>query len=49
MSLHDDWMKTVDLAIIFDVGDYSRIRDVKTTLENFSISNNEYRSSPPPH
>ena len=37
-SLHDDWMKTVDLAIIFDVGDYSRIRDVKTTLENFSIN-----------
>ena len=35
---HDDWLKTVDLAIIFDVGDYSRTRRVKTVLDQWSIA-----------
>jgi len=36
-SQHNEWLKTVDLAIIFDVGDYSRTRKVKTALENYNI------------
>ena len=37
-SIHDVWLKTVDLAIIFDVGDYSRTRGVKTALDNYTIT-----------
>jgi len=37
-SIHDAWLKTVDLAIIFDVGDYARTRGVKTALDNFTIT-----------
>tara|TARA_B100000886_G_scaffold268869_1_gene192942 strand:+ start:383 stop:1435 length:1053 start_codon:yes stop_codon:yes gene_type:complete len=37
-SEHDDWLKSVDLAIIFDVGDYSRTRRVKTALDQWSIA-----------
>lgn len=29
---HDKWMKNVDLALIFDVGDFSRLRDVGKVL-----------------
>ena len=36
-SEHDDWLKTVDLAIIFDVGDFSRTRKVKTVLDQLGI------------
>ena len=36
-SEHDDWLKTVDLAIIFDVGDYSRTRKVKTILDQLGV------------
>ena len=36
-SEHDEWLKTVDLAIIFDVGDYSRTRKVKTALDRWGI------------
>ena len=42
MSLHDSWLKTVDIAIIFDVGDFSRTRSIKTALDNFKINYNEY-------
>ena len=35
---HDEWLAIVDLAIIFDVGDYSRTRDVKIALERFNIN-----------
>ena len=38
MSLHDSWLKTVDMAIVFDVGDFSRTRSIKTALDNFRIS-----------
>ena len=37
-NIHDQWLKTVDIAIIFDVGDYSRTRSVKTALDNFTIT-----------
>ena len=36
-SEHDDWLKSVDLAIIFDVGDFSRTRKVKTVLDQWDI------------
>ena len=37
-SEHDEWLKTVDLAIIFDVGDYSRTRKVKAALDKWDIA-----------
>ena len=35
---HDEWLEAVDLAIIFDVGDYSRTRDVKIALERYNVN-----------
>ena len=35
---HDEWLKTVDLAIVFDVGDFSRTRKVKITLDKLRIT-----------
>ena len=35
---HDEWLKDADLAIIFDVGDYSRTRKVKDAIEKYNIS-----------
>ena len=35
---HDEWLKTVDLAIVFDVGDFSRTRDVKIALDKLGTA-----------
>jgi len=37
-TVHDDWLKTVDLAIIFDVGDFSRTRKVKIVLDKLGTT-----------
>lgn len=34
-NLHDDWIKNIDLVIIFDVGDYLRIRTLVDIIENY--------------
>ncbi len=34
---HDGWLKKCDLAIIFDVGDFKRVRKIKNTIENYNI------------
>jgi phosphoesterase RecJ-like protein len=36
-NTHDAWISTVDLAIIFDVGDYKRIRELKTKIKEHNI------------
>ena len=36
-NLHDTWIKSVDLVIIFDVGDYARIRTIKSLIEKHNI------------
>ena len=36
-DLHNVWISTVDLAIIFDVGDYKRIRELKTQIKHNNI------------
>ena len=33
-DVHNSWISTVDLAIIFDVGDYKRIRELKTQIKD---------------
>ena len=37
-DLHENWIKDVDLVIIFDVGDYLRIRTIKDAIEKYNIS-----------
>ena len=34
---HDKWMKDVDLVIIFDVGDYARIRIIVDAIESYGL------------
>lgn len=34
---HDFWIKNVDLVIVFDVGDYNRIRSLKTVIKKYNI------------
>lgn len=34
---HDDWIKSVDLAIIFDVGDYRRLRGMAPVIKQLDI------------
>jgi len=34
---HDDWVKDCDLAIIFDVGAFNRIRDIKNAIDKYNI------------
>ncbi|HJL73832.1 MAG TPA: bifunctional oligoribonuclease/PAP phosphatase NrnA [Candidatus Marinimicrobia bacterium] len=34
---HDKWLQDCDLAIIFDVGDFKRLRGIKTAIESFNI------------
>ena len=36
-DLHNVWISNVDLAIIFDVGDYKRIRELKTQIKHNNI------------
>ena len=36
-NAHNAWISTVDLAIIFDVGDYKRIRELKTKIKEHNI------------
>ena len=36
-DLHNSWLSSVDLAIIFDVGDYKRIRELKTQIKHNNI------------
>ena len=36
-SNHLEWIKGADLAIVFDVGDFRRTRDIKSLIDNFSI------------
>ena len=38
MDQHDEWIKKVDIAIIFDVGDFSRTREVKDAIIKYNIS-----------
>tara|TARA_B100000073_G_scaffold107830_1_gene86772 strand:+ start:551 stop:1612 length:1062 start_codon:yes stop_codon:yes gene_type:complete len=37
-ELHERWIEGVDLAIIFDVGDYIRIRTIKDAIEKYNIA-----------
>tara|TARA_B100001175_G_scaffold296881_1_gene286167 strand:- start:364 stop:1386 length:1023 start_codon:yes stop_codon:yes gene_type:complete len=34
---HDDWIKNLDLVIVFDVGDFVRVRDLADTIKRFDI------------
>jgi len=34
---HNDWISKVDLVIIFDVGDYRRLRDISTVIDNYNL------------
>ncbi len=34
---HDEWMQKCDLAIIFDVGDFKRLRKIKNVIEKYNI------------
>jgi len=34
---HDDWIKDIDLVIVFDVGDFLRIRTLVNTIEKYDI------------
>ena len=34
---HDDWIKDIDLVIVFDVGDFLRIRTLVNTIEKYEI------------
>ncbi len=36
--LHDDWIKNIDLVIIFDVGDFLRIRTLVDVIRNYNIN-----------
>ncbi len=36
-STHDPWLKNVDLVIIFDVGDYVRIRTLTNAIEKYDL------------
>ena len=36
-DIHDDWISQVDLALIFDVGDYRRMRQIGDELESNKI------------
>ena len=36
-SIHDSWLKNVDLVIIFDVGDYVRIRTLVHPIERYGL------------
>jgi len=36
-SSHEIWMKDVDLVIIFDVGDYVRVRTIKDIIEKYNL------------
>ena len=37
-SSHDSWIKNVDLVIIFDVGDFKRIRTICDVISKFNLS-----------
>ena len=37
-SFHDQWVKKVDLVIIFDVGDFKRIRTICDVISKFNLS-----------
>ena len=37
-SSHDIWIKNVDLVIIFDVGDFKRIRTICDVISKFNLS-----------
>jgi hypothetical protein len=34
---HDKWLQDCDLAIIFDVGDFKRLRGIKTPLNRLTL------------
>tara|TARA_B110000444_G_C18805506_1_gene579717 strand:- start:124 stop:1149 length:1026 start_codon:yes stop_codon:yes gene_type:complete len=36
-SIHSEWIKSVDLVIVFDVGDFSRTREIKDIIINNKI------------
>ena len=36
-SIHDAWLKNVDLVIIFDVGDYVRIRTLVSAIDKYGL------------
>ncbi len=38
IDLHETWIEKVDLVIIFDVGDYVRIRTIKDVIEKHNIT-----------
>ena len=38
IDLHETWIEKVDLVIIFDVGDYVRIRTIKDVIEKYNIT-----------
>ncbi len=50
-DIHDSWIANVDLAIIFDVGDYKRIRDLKTQIikNNIKTLNIDHHPHPKDH
>ncbi|MFL3027073.1 MAG: DHH family phosphoesterase [Candidatus Neomarinimicrobiota bacterium] len=50
-DIHDSWISSVDLAIIFDVGDYKRIRDLKTRIKenNIKTLNIDHHPHPKDH
>jgi len=35
---HDEWLESCDLAIIFDVGNFKRLRKIKDVIEKFNIT-----------
>ncbi|MFQ6612375.1 MAG: bifunctional oligoribonuclease/PAP phosphatase NrnA [Fidelibacterota bacterium] len=36
-DLHDEWLQQVDLALIFDVGDFRRLRIIGASLDRFHV------------
>ena len=50
-DLHNSWLSSVDLAIIFDVGDYKRIRELKTQIihNNIKTLNIDHHPHPKNH
>ncbi len=36
-DIHDNWLSKIDLAIIFDIGDYQRLRDIGDLIEENKI------------
>ena len=34
---HLEWIKNADLAIVFDVGDFKRVREIKSLIKEYDI------------